>query len=120
MELVRAASGGSSKGDYPQPTAFPNGGGAAKGGVAMIKEMSILHLASLAARKVASKERKEVIVRISPPYVPGFKRGTYETPYGVIKVAVWLDQQEGLWKAKVRFLDQEGFQVKELAKVQSA
>jgi hypothetical protein len=85
----------------------------------MIKEMSILHLASLAARKVVSKEKKETTVRISAPYVPGFKNGTYETPYGVIKVAVWLDQ-EGLWKAKVKFLNQQGFQVKDLAKMPNA
>jgi len=72
------------------------------GGEAMIKEMTVSHLAAIAARKVTFKEKKKAIFSIHPPYVPP-KRGEYMTAYGRMKIRVWLDKTKGQWMVEVRF-----------------
>jgi hypothetical protein len=72
----------------------------------MVKEMPVEYLAAVAAKKVASKEKKVATFEIFPPYVPP-RGGTYSTAYGKIKVQVWLDKERGRWMARVKFLDTE-------------
>ncbi|MFZ8859250.1 MAG: hypothetical protein ACO2PP_01910 [Thermocrinis sp.] len=72
----------------------------------MVKQMTIQHLAAIAAKKAASKGKNTVIFPVNPPYIPP-KAGEYQSPYGRIRVKVWLDKENGKWMVKVRFLDTE-------------
>jgi hypothetical protein len=74
--------------------------------VVMLREMSINHLAAMAARRLARKRKKEDSFPIHPPYVPPPK-GVYDTPYGKMKVVVWLDKERGRWMVRVKLVDTE-------------
>ena len=68
----------------------------------MVREMSIQHLTAIAARRVASRDKKETVFPIHPPYVPP-KSGEYTTPYGKVKLSAWLDKEKGKWFVRVKF-----------------
>jgi hypothetical protein len=137
MELVRAASGGPSKGDYPQPTAPLLWGvrprkeveamsqNPRKEVAAMnhnptqfqIREISLPELISIAIakrRKLAreGKTSRRISLLLNPRLIPP-DVGEYETSIGRVKVHSVFLKDRGQWAVTIVLPQDSGFQLKD-------
>ncbi len=130
MELVKGALGRPYSGDNPQPVAFPKGGGASKGGLAMaqakhqaaipLREISVPELVSMAIhrrRRMMEKGKTSlrVVVPLPPHLVPPTS-GVYSTAMGDVSIKSVFKASEGRWIVTVKLPSDEGFKVAELVK----
>ncbi len=74
-----------------------------------VQEATVMEVVSSAALIAARKNLREVVVKIRPPKLPPLPVGAgkkFDSPYGPVRLFVLPPNQNGEWRVKVRFVQE--------------